>query len=373
MDLGAGVLLVGPRGRRLCLQLVTELDPSIRSIVFWLAHDLDPGKGTSRVLITATSGEDTDPSPRPTLDDLLTALASLEVERAGSEAIDRALAEAVGTSRPWQEPDGEDVLAALPAVTVALAPLAHHVVTSSCTQWWSHGRQLGQWAIDWRSPEDPAPLPREPAQALSAWAQGARVEEARANKERPGNPHAAWSGTWWSFPQGTLHTVGRIPLGLNLIEDSFGEEQATVIPVRGTGRTYEIRTGDDWLALCREHPLEVTASRRHDWFRCTGTDGTWVIPDWEKIAERWDAVHLTTGAYLSGANRALHVDGDTFTVLAGWNPDTTIWLTDVAREWEGPRQHWQRSTYQEAWTIANGTEQATEPGSVHYGVGSSSY
>ncbi len=350
MDMGADVLLAGPRGRRLCLQLVTALNPSVRSAVFWLAHDLDPGKGTSRVLLTATSGDDTELPPRPTLKDFLTGLASLEVRRAEPEAIDRALAGAVDTSRPWQEPDGEDVLAALPEVTAALTPLAQHVMTSPSTQWWSHGRQLEQWAIDWRSSDDPAPLPREPSQVLAAWAQGARAEEVRAGKERPRDPHAPWSGTWWSFPQGTLHTVGRIPLGLNLIEDSFGEEHATVIPVRGTGRTYEIRTGEDWVALCREHPLEVTESRRHDWFRCTGTDGMWVIPDWEKVAQKWDAVHLTTLAYLTSANHAMHVEAGTSTVIAGWNPDTTIWLTDAAREWEGPRQQWQRSTYQETWT-----------------------
>lgn len=350
MDTGAEVLWAGPRGRRLCLQLVIELDPFVRSAVFWLAYYLDPGKGTSRVLLSATSGADAETPPRPALTNLIAALTSLEVTQVGSEAIDRALAEAVDTSRPWQEPDGEDVLAALPEVTAALAPLARHVMTSPSTQWWSQGRQLEQWAIDWRSPDDPAPLRGEPSQALAAWARGARAEEVHAGKERPRDPHAPWSGTWWSFPQGTLHTVGRMPLGLNLIEDSFGWEQATVIPVRGTGRTYEIRTGEDWVSLCREHSLEVTASRRHDWFRCTGHDGRWVIPDWEKVAERWDAVHLTTLAYLTSANRALHVDASTSTVIAGWNPDTTIWLTDVAREWEDPRQHWQRTTNQQTWT-----------------------
>lgn len=349
MDTEAEVLLAGPRGRRLCLQLVTELDPVIRSAVFWLAHDLDPGKGTSRVLLTATSGDDTELPPRPTLGDLIAALTSLDVTRAEPEAIDRALAEAVDTSRPWQEPDGEDVLTALPEVIAALAPLAHHVMTAPSTQWWSHGRQLEQWAIDWRAGNDPAPLPRTPSQALAAWSRGARAEEVCARRERPRDPHAPWSGTWWSFPQGTLHTVGQMPLGLNLIEDFFGEEQATVIPVRGTGHTYEIHSGEDWVSLCRAHPLEVTASRRHDWFRCTGTDGAWVIPDWEKVLEQWDAVHLTTLAYLTSANRALHVDGGTFTVLAGWNPDTTIWLTDVARDWEGPHQQWKRSTDQETW------------------------
>ncbi len=342
-------LLVGPRGRRLCLELAMEVSPEIRSAVSWLAYDLDPGQGTSRVLVTFTSGDVSDPAPRPSLTDLITALASIDVGRAGAEVIERALAQAVDTSRPWQEPDGEDVLAALPEVRAALAPIARHVASAPSTQWWPHGRRVEQWAIDWRSADDPAPLPRDP-QALSSWALGTRTEEARAAKERPQDPHANYSGTWWSFPHGTIQSVGRIPLALNLIEDSFGWEHATLIPVRGAGRTYEVRTADDWVSLCREHPLEVTASRRHDWFRCTGDDGRWVIPDWEKIAQRWDAVHLTALAYLSSANRALQVDIGTSTVIAGWNPDTTIWLTDAAREWDGPRQHWQRPAPQEPWT-----------------------
>lgn len=345
----ADALLVGPRGRRLCLEMVMELSPELRFAVFGLAHDLDPGKGTSRVLLNATFGRSADPPQKPSMADLITALASLDVTLAGADVIDRALARAVDTSRPWQEPDGEDALAALPEVRNALVPIARHVITSPSTKWWAQGQQVEQWAIDWRPADDPAPLPRAPSKALSEWSRGTRAEEVRAEKERPRDPHANWSGTWWSFPQGTIQSVGRIPLGLDLIEDSLGWEHATVIPVRGTGRTYEVRTEDDWVSLCREHPFEVTASRRHDWFRCTGYDGRWVIPDWEKVAEGWDAVHLTALAYLSSANRALHIDTDTSTVIAGWNPDTTIWLTDAAREGDNPRQEWRRSDDQQTW------------------------
>jgi hypothetical protein len=88
---------------------------------------------------------------------------------------------------------------------------------------------------------------------------------------------------------------------LNLVEDSFGGEVATAIPVRGVGRTLEIRRPEDWTSLCRRFPLEVTASRRHVWFSTTGRDGRWLIPDWERVADEWDAVHLTVHGYLSGA------------------------------------------------------------------------
>ncbi len=345
----AEILLAGPRGRRLCLELVMEVSSEIRSAAFWLAHDLDPGKGSSRVMLTATADGIDDPLPTPSMMDFLSAVGSLDLSLVEGDLVDRALAQAVDTSRPWQEPDGEDVLAGLPEVRTALAPVARRLVALPSTQWWAQSRQIEQWAIDWRSPDDRAPLGRNPAQLLSTWALATRAEEVRAQGERPRDPTAILSGTWWSFPQGALQSIGRIPLGLNLIEDSFGWEHTTTIPLRGVGRTYEIRGEDDWLSLCRAYPLEVTASRRHDWFRCTGRDGSWVIPDWEKVAEQWDAVHLRALAYLGSANRALQVDADTATVIAGWNPDTTIWLTDSAREWVGPRWHWRRLTYQDPW------------------------
>lgn len=95
----------------------------------------------------------------------------------------------------------------------------------------------------------------------------------------------------------------------------------------------------------------VTSSRRHDWYRVSGRNGRWVIPNWEQVSKEWDAVHVTVLGYLSSATRALVVDADRSTVLAGWDPDSTIWLADVVREWyEEPRQAWQRDAGEERWS-----------------------
>src|SRR5690606_21256796 len=96
---------------------------------------------------------------------------------------------------------------------------------------------------------------------------------------------------------------------------------------------------------------EVTASRRHDWFRVTGRDGRWLIPDWERVAQRWDAVHLTTLGYLSAATRLIDIDGEYASVIAGWGPDSTIWLTDGAREANEPRQQWSRIEGGNDWAL----------------------
>ena len=48
------LLLQGPRGRRLCLELAMELDPEVMTAAFGLGYELDSGRGTSRVLLTAS-------------------------------------------------------------------------------------------------------------------------------------------------------------------------------------------------------------------------------------------------------------------------------------------------------------------------------
>jgi hypothetical protein len=350
------LLLEGPRGRRLCLELAMELDPDIRRMAFQLAYDLDSGRGTSRVLLTAASPDDAGAPPAlpaaPAAEVLAAALGDLDPAGLDGLRVGAALEQAVDAARYWQPPDGEDLLAGLPLVRAALRPLADRVPGTQGLQWWGDSRGVEQWAIDWRPAADQAPL-KGPHPSVAEWAARVRDGEERAVHELPTDPYAPVSGSWWSVPPGPLRTVGRIPAALNLVEDPLGWEVATTIPVRSAGRTLEIRTPADWTSLCSEFPLDVTASRRHDWFRTTGRDGRWVIPDWERVADEWDGVHLTVLGYLCGAGRALPVSPGTATVIAGWDPDSTIWLTDAARELEGLRQSWHRVTRDRSWHQAH--------------------
>ncbi len=321
--------------------------------ILWAAPDigynLDPAAGRSRAMYTLSSSKEPEPVPAaPTVAELVSRINALDLETVNS-LVPYALQRSVDTARYWQEPDGEDVLAATDAVTAALAHVAAGILESPASQWWWDGFRPEQWAIDWRSANDPAPLPRNPQQILAEWARNQRAGEVRAAWERPADIRAQVGGEWWSIPQGLIHTVARVPEGLSLVEDSLGWEDATAITVSGTGRVLEIRTATDWTDLCRTYPLEVTASRRHDWFRTTGRHGRWVIPDWERAASEWDAVHLTVAGYLNAAGRALPVGPDTATVIAGWDPGSTIWLTDVARESEQARQFWHRPHNQDEW------------------------
>ncbi|TVU66766.1 hypothetical protein FQP90_01075 [Paenarthrobacter nitroguajacolicus] len=348
-------LLGGPRGRRLCLELAMEMDQDIRIALFHLGFNLDPGAGRSRKMLTMSPyGEAPPPPPEPTVNELAAMITSLDLTGITNGQVQKALERAVDTARYWQEPDGEDVLAAAPATSRALAHVAGGVLRTSAAESWTRESQVRQWAIDWRSSEDPAPLPGNPRQKLAEWARNQRAGEVRAAWERPADIRANVGGEWWSIPHGLIQTVARIPEGLSLVEDSLGWEEATTIAVSGTGRILEIRTEEDWTKLCRAFPLEVTASRRHDWFRTTGRHGRWVIPDWERASSRWDAVHLTVVGYLRLAGRALTVDEGTASVIAGWNPDSTFWLNDVVRESGEPRQHWHREHNQDEWELASG-------------------
>ncbi len=345
-------ILTGPRGRRLCLELAAHLDVDVRALIIDLAYEMDAGKGRSRMrMLFGDVGEERQPVPASP-EALAQRIDELDAATLTSSDIDDALARSVDSAMYWQPPSGEDVVAAVPVVTSALAPIADEVVRRA-PDWWSGSRRREQWAVEWREPGDPVPLTADPVSALRHWHAETVRDEERSRRERPGDPTANWSGTWWSTPGGVLKTTGVLddgaPAGLRLVEDSLGWEIATAIPVRGAGRTYEIRSATDWAELCRRFPLEVTASRRHDWYRVTGRDGRWLIPDWHRVAADWDAVHLTVTGYLQAATRSIEIDDEYASVLAGWGPDTTAWLTDVAREWEGERVEWRFDRTDDAW------------------------
>ena len=101
----------------------------------------------------------------------------------------------------------------------------------------------------------------------------------------------------------------------------------------------EIATAEDWIRLCREHGLEVSAQKRHDWYLATGRDGAWKIPDWLAVARDYDGVHLGIGAYLALAGQCLEIDEKYASVIAGWDPDQTFWFTGELRCY-GPAQEW---------------------------------
>ncbi|WP_284251344.1 hypothetical protein [Litorihabitans aurantiacus] len=54
-------------------------------------------------------------------------------------------------------------------------------------------------------------------------------------------------------------------------------------------------------------------------------------------------MHVTVVGYLTTAGLAIEIGDGVATVLAGWSPDATAWLTDVLPK-SGPDEHWRRDS-----------------------------
>jgi hypothetical protein len=337
MDAAADTLLAGPRGRRLLLAVAGELDPGLRSLSPEFAvAPLDDGVRT----------------------EFAGGLAAVDPDGVTAAMLWNGLAEAVGWARYWQPQDANDVALATLRCRDALRPLAEAVLAHPDSDWWStpvalDAQRYVMWLDD--TPNDPLEVVGA-AGKLERW-RGATLADERSARSRPSDPSAAVSGAWSSTPAlASLPTSTRSfeasgPVGLTLVEDAFSWAEARVTPVSVApgARVYEIDGPGALTALVERYPLDVSLSRRHDWYRTTGETGTWLIPDWQAVAADFDGVHLSVMGYLATAGRALRVGADVgaesvaapMTVLAGWDPDRTFWLTDVLTE-AHPSADWRR-------------------------------
>ena len=362
MTVDPALLLAGPRGRRLCLEFVRGLHgdthgaDQLGEAIFFAAFDLDPGRGTSRVI--ARTDEDQYTPPHHSPEEIARLLAVVPLPDPDELAVLSTLVATVDSARYWQEPDGEDVLAAAPELREPLARISILLANSPHSAWWATPlAQDTQWAVDFEGVPAAQGITRTASETLERWHAAQVDEEVAAKRERPADPRAARSGTWWSKPPTDLTRTTRSlnargPAGLWLVEDNRGWDHATVrqIHVPAGARVFEIDSPDALAHLCQRFPLDITASRRHDWYRTTARNGRWVIPDWARVARNFDAVHLTVAGYLSSAGLAVPVENDQMTVLAGWDPDQTFWLKDVVQD--EPAVHAWGYDQDEGWTVS---------------------
>jgi hypothetical protein len=329
--LTADDLLIGPRGRGLCMAVAHRLSED----VWWGWQTGDAGEPEALVRVL----EGVDPTPVCAWRDPLAFL----------EPIDWSVSNAMY----WQPPHGEDVVAADPGVVAALRPVAEAVANAPASAWWSTPVDLA--ALRYTSRFDDEHPPSPPAltgarDRLDRWRAEVLDEERAAAADRPAEVTAPLSGYWWSVPAlASLVTTARALEGLGSIElaweeDSFGQDRAVIWPLTTTRvpRVWEIDRPEAWVRLVDRYPLDVTNARRHDWYRTTGRVGGWRIPDWRAVAGEWDALHVSVAGYLTTATRALTLgDGDSATVLAGCNPDQSWWLTDVLATTSAQPESWQ--------------------------------
>lgn len=271
-----------------------------------------------------------------------------------------ALAQTVSVAAYWQPPYEEDKILSSPDVATELDPVAELLLANPATGWWgaplaSDTQRLTQF-LDAPVPPD-APDLRDPRGKLEAWHEEQlclnedfrAVREGRSQRaeqeigwsvyrepdDGPAEDYARLSGTWWSTPNrwevlSTAREVSGIgPVALWLTEDELGWKNAHCWPVAAAraARVCEIGDTQGWADLVARYPLDVTDSRRPDWKWATGCNGPWLIPDWSAVAREYDAVHLTVLGYLTTSGRPIPIGDEHWTLLAGWDPDATFWLS----------------------------------------------
>jgi len=328
--------MTGPRGRYLCWSILWSAMADAPQAPVWdrvwaAAHAGDlPGRAGD---LAAAVG--------------LVDLAALAAA-ADELVLVPALADAAAVAMYWQEPDLVDWALRDHRVQDALLPVARAVAQSPAARWWAEPVARGaQRYVEWAGAGQGPALLSGAGGELAAW-RSATLAEERSAARRPADPAANWSGHWWSAPVHSrlAATTRALPglgaVGLALVEDGPGAAKARCQPVRPrpAATVCEITGPDDWAQLAARYPLDVTRSRRHDWWRVTGWTGTWLIPDYAAVAADYDAIHLTVLGYLTTPGRDLPA-GDARTMLAGWDPDTTYWLTDCLAP-AGPATRWEQ-------------------------------
>ncbi|GAA1822497.1 hypothetical protein [Nesterenkonia flava] len=369
-------LLSGPRGRRFLMEFARTSEQLLRNpddrpfheAEFWGSYRMQPPGAAGMLFGT---GSESPPTVTPA--EVARALDAVPLLEANEENLRPGLADAAALARYWQVPDGTDALAATDELREALHRVAEHVVSSPEAQRWVQPVQLqDQHVVHWEGERAPSVLADVPA-ALEAWRHEALKAEVRDNQPQYRKITAGVSGEWWSFPLTQGHSLltstasfsDGSPAGLWWVEDPFDWEAATTrgleLPSAAAGlRILEITGPEVWAGLCWRYPLEVTYQKRHDWYRTTGREGRWIIPDWYQVAQDYDAVHLTTACYVQAAGTAIPVEvsgasaqaegAEYASVIAGWHPDQTYWFTsqlalsDRVRSWvldgDGPVTRW---------------------------------
>ncbi|WP_350270532.1 hypothetical protein AAFP32_02645 [Brevibacterium sp. CBA3109] len=397
-------LLASPRGRSLVFGLALsgredEFDDEgqpltasaraldeFRNAVFIAGYLADKAQGAAVAMYLGEG--DSEPAPGAvTAGDVAEKLRFVTPSKPSQAELEHTMAEVIGGAMYWQPPHGADHIAAGPEVCEALRPFAEELIGTGLLDAWSRPLDTeNQWALAWDDEEHRGGLPAvfthptgpidqaesRPAISLAdlfspadgdgdrlpwgfdAWLGHVLTTETEYRHDLVKDPNDEVSGEWRSTPPKGLWTStstwpDQTPIGVELVEDDFGLERARAcrLRLRPEAHIAEICWPEDWAQLCRRFPLDVTAQRRYVWSETTGRKGRWVIPDWPRVAEEFDGVHVSLAGYLRTAGSVVEVgdhslvetspslptigntDDATVSLMAGWHPDMTFWLNDV--------------------------------------------
>lgn len=303
-------LLASPRGREFLVDLVTHI-----SGVPWRAtSDAESTTALQRAARVLGSGHEI------------------------GTALWDALRECTSSSCYWDAPPDRSSGLAAPRYRKPLGELADAALPRYWPAWWSSSYDGGSQVFIAPMEANDSPDPSPPkltgtADHLARWASSQRKPAAPVH---PWDGPSVWdrrTGDWWSTPAVYATTRTNPDLGvvgLMLYEDVRTWRRAATWPVRTRdgASIYEVRDAASWLGLLGQSAIDVTDHVQYDWYRASGVRGRWEIPDWEELAQRYDAIHLTIDGYLRLAGNPIDTGRGTLTMVAGWAPDETYWLTD---------------------------------------------
>ena len=153
-----------------------------------------------------------------------------------------------------------------------------------------------------------------------------------------------WAGLWTvTSPPGAAHAD---------LAASWEVEPAPVtrwrMPVRAGARVREIHRPEDWVALIAEHPAR---GRPADSWELPGTNRQpaglaalmaaagqragrttvrrHLVPDWRRVADVHDGVHLSWAGFLTTEGCIVDLGGGDVAMLRHWGSERTHWLADV--------------------------------------------
>lgn len=324
----ARMILSGPRGRRLCLEALQAGTPDLSFFRYRV-----PGRavdfGTPRLMDTSFIATVTD------------MFLGEWAETTDQWLALRPFARSTESARYWMKPELADQWMAARSFARELMPIARALAGAPGNAWWFEpmGTQTQHYLEPTEGGKMVPPEYGYQVVELARWRES--VRQAEVNPLREGERRLViCEGNWVSTPVRYLGlTTTRLlgdgygvsagcPRGMLVDAESVAED-ARLWPVcpRDGARIYEIAERKDWAALVTRYPLDVTTSRDYEWSTATGLTSRWLIPDWEAVARDFDAVHLQAAAYLSGAGTVLDIPGGR-TIMAGFDPDSTFWLTD---------------------------------------------
>jgi len=251
----------------------------------------------------------------------------------------------------------------------ALRPVAQALVSSpAASRWWHPVQRVEQRLLEWDDIPTPVGAETEDAVSRSMAIEREENEDGRRRKRPRERAGTRIGAHWWSSPNfapstwttGAFEDIPTIALGHFIdTHTPFSDVGATVwtLGISPAARVLEILRPSDWHDLVERYPRDVTGTHDGEWRYWGGVAGPWCLPDWEQVMDSFDGVHVTIGGYVSTCGLALPV-GDGFTMLAGWIPDATLWLHDVATnrrrlgrwqgnpqsvsDWDDVRDRWDR-------------------------------